>query len=323
MKRNHFRSNGVRWVAFVFAAVVFFATFITAAPVAAASISANPTYGNFDTTYSFQADGFQRNEIVDTWVGLPNLSAVNTGTFRANDSGRVSWSFKPKTSQGGGEYIAVANGRVSGQVSVKFNVVAPPSEPKPNPNPAPKPVTIAPVSERTVQFSGKNYQGGELVNTWYMAPNGVVTGYQNFYADAWGNLAFNFTVPPNWMYGGYQLVGRGTRSGTTNYITFSFFRTVSDVRASNPITKPAPYFDFWQGGFLPGEQVSIWIGLPNGTTQAMAIVNATGGGNVYYRVNIAPGWQYGGYVVAAYGWKSHVTKWQRFSYFGTVERLYP
>ncbi|MBI4670151.1 MAG: hypothetical protein HY741_00580 [Chloroflexi bacterium] len=323
MKRNHIRFTGARWVAFGFAAVAFFAMLLSAAPVVAAGISANPTYGNFDTTYTFQANGFQRNEIVDTWVGLPNLSAVNTGALRADDAGRVSWSFKPKTSQGGGEYIAVANGRVSGRVSAKFNVVAPPQDKPSNPAKTTQVVTIAPVSERTVQFSGRSYQAGELVNTWYRAPNGVVTGYRDFYADAWGNLAFNFTVPSNWMYGGYQLVGRGTRSGTTDYITFSFFRTVSDVRANNPITKPAPYFDFWQGGFSSGEQVSIWVGLPNGATQAAAIVNATGGGNVYYRVNILPSWQYGGYVVAAYGWKSHVTKWQRFSYFGTVERLYP
>ena len=203
-------------------------------------------------------------------------------------------------------------------------MVAPPQDkPKPSATTAPL-VTIAPVSERTVPFSGKGYQAGELVNTWYQTPNGSVQGYQNFYADAWGNLAFHFTVAPNSMYGGYQLVGRGTRSGQTNYVTFSFFRTVSDVRASNPITKPAPYYDFWQGGFKPGEQVSVWIGLPNGSTMAQGIVNATSGGNVYYRVNILPGWQYGGYVVAAYGWNSHVTKWQRFSYFdGHVERLYP
>lgn len=324
MKRNLFHSKTARWVAFAFAAVVLFAVFVPAVPVAAAGISANPTYGNFDTTFSIKASGFQRNEIVDTWVGLPNLSAVNTGTLRADSAGSVSWSFKPKTSQGGGEYIAVANGRASGQFAVKFNVIAPPQEPKPKPNPTAKPVTIAPVSERTVQFSGKSYQPGELVNTWYRLPNGTVQGYQDFYADAWGNLAFNFTVAPDWLYGGWQLVGRGARSGQTNFVTFSFFRTVSDVRASNPITKPAPYYDFWQGGFKPGEQVSIWVGLPNGTTKAQGLVNATGGGNAYYRVNIPPGWQYGGYVVAAYGWNSHVVKWQRFSYFdGHVERLYP
>lgn len=324
MKRNLFNFKRMRGVALCFAAVALFAALVPAAPVVAAGISANPTYGNFDTTFSIQANGFQRNEIVDTWVGIPNLSAVNTGTLRANDAGSVAWTFKPKPSQGGGEYIAVAKGRVSGQVSVKFNVVAPPQEPKPKPNPTAKPVTIAPVSERTVQFSGKGYQAGELVNTWYQAPNGAVTGYRNFTADAWGNLAFNFTMEPNQMYGGWQLVGRGTRSGQTNYITFSFFGTVSDVRASNPITKPAPYYDFWQGGFKPGEQVSVWLGLPNGANQALGIVTATSGGNVYYRVNILPGWQNGGYIVVAYGWNSHVTKWQRFSYFdGHVERLYP
>lgn len=324
MKQQFLSSNPARWLVMVFAAFALAGALISAAPVAAAGISADPTYGNFDTRFQLKASGFQRSEIVDTWVSLPKLSAVNTGTFRANDAGSVAWTFKPTVNQGGGEYIAVARGRVSGEVSVKFNVIAPPKEPKPNPNPTAKPVVIVPVSERTAQFSGRGYQPGELVNTWYHSPNGSVVGYQNFYADAWGNLAFNFVVAPNSMYGGYQLVGRGTRSGVTNWITFSFFRTISDVRANNPITKPAPYYDFWQGGFKPGETVSVWIGLPNGTTQAATITTATSGGNVYYRVNIGPGWQYGGYLVAAYGWTSHVTKWQRFSYFdGSVNRMYP
>ncbi len=323
MKQNQFRSNW-RWVALCFAAVALFAMLISAAPVAAASISADPLYGNFDTTFSFKANGFQRNEIVDTWVGLPNLSAVNTGVLRADDAGSVAWQFKPKTSQGGGEYIAVAKGRVTGQVSIKFNVVAPPQEPKPNPNPTAKPVTIPPLSERTAQFSARGYQAGELVNAWYRLPNGTVQSYKNFTADAWGNLSFPFVMQPGQLYGGWQVVGRGARSGNTQYITFSWFGTVTDVRASNPITKPAPYFDFWQGGFKPGEQISVWIGMPNGFVVSQGIMNATSGGNLYYRVNILPEWQNGGYIVAAYGWNSDVTKWQRFSYFdGHVERLYP
>ena len=313
----------LRWLVLVLAAVVFVGGMISAAPAAAAGVSADPASGGLDTTYTFTANGFQRNEIVDTWIGIPNLSAVSTGTRNADDSGKLRWSFTPKTNYGGGEYIAVAKGRFSGQVSVKFNVATPPKEDTGSNSNNNATAVIAPVSDRTVQFSGRDYQAGELVNTWYLSPNGKVYGYQNLSADAWGNLAFNFTVPTNWMFGGYQLVGRGTRSGNTAYITFSFFGTVSDVRASKPITHPAPYYDFWQSGFTPGEQVSLWIGLPNGTTQAMTLVNANGSGKVYYRVNIPPGWQYGGYIVAAYGWSSHVTQWQRFSYFGSVERLYP
>jgi hypothetical protein len=308
----------------IIAAVAIFASLSAPAPAAAAGISAEPTYGNFDTTYTFIANGFQRNEIVDTWIGLPNLSAVSTGTLRANDSGAVKWSFKPKTSQGGGEYIAVANGRVSGQVSVKFNVVAPAIDNSDNTDTGPKPVVIAPLSERTAQFSARGYKGGELVNTWYQAPNGAITGYNDFYADAWGNLSFPFVMTNSQMFGGWQVVGRGTSSGNTQYITFSWFGKVTDVRASKPILTAAPYFDLVQGGFKPGEQVSLWIGFPNGGVQSLGNTTANGSGNISYRVNIAPGWQFGGYIVAAYGWTSHVTKWQRFSYFGsTVERLYP
>lgn len=310
-------------IVFVLVAAALLISSLAAAPAAAAGISVDPTYGNFDTTYTFTANGFQRNEIVDTWVGLPNLSAVSTGTLRADASGAVEWSFQPKPSQGGGEYIAVANGRASGQVSVKFNVVAPPVENPPAPV-QPKPQPIAPLSERTAQFNARGYQGSELVNTWYLAPNGTVTGYQNFYADAWGNLTFPFVMTNAQMYGGWQVVGRGTRSGNTQYITFSWFGTVTDVRASKPILQAAPYFDFVQSGFTPGETVSVWVGYPNGAVQSLGTATVKSNGTLAYRVKIAPDWPYGGYIVAAYGWKSNITLWQRFSYFdGNVQRLYP
>lgn len=321
MKRN--LRFSLRLAALTLAAVAILASILAPTPAAAAGISAEPNYGNFDTTYTFSANGFQRNEIVDTWIGLPNLSAVTTGTFSANDAGAVKWTFKPKASQGGGEYIAVAKGRVSGQVSVKFNVVSPPKDPAPKPTTAP-PVVIVPLSERTAQYSARGFQGGELVNTWYQSPNGTITGYQNFYADAWGNLTFPFVMYQGQMFGGWQVVGRGTRSGNTQFITFSWFGKVTDVRASNPVVKAAPYYDWVQSGFKAGEQVTLWVGFPQGGTQTLGTVTANGSGTVAYRVNIQPGWQFGGYIVAGYGATSKVTKWQRFSYFGTsVQRMYP
>lgn len=313
----------LRFAALILAAVAIFSSILAPTPAAAAGISASPTYGNFDTTYTFNANGFQRNEIVDTWIGLPNLSAVSPITLHANDAGAVTWTFKPKTTNGGGEYIAVAKGRVSGEVFVKFIVVSPPKEPDPKPTTVP-PVVIVPLSERTAQFSARGYQGGELVNTWYQAPNGAIIGYQNFYADAWGNISFPFVMNNGQMFGGWQVVGRGTRSGNTQYIQFSWFGKVTDVRASNPILQAAPHYDWVQGGFTPGERVSLWVGFPQGGTQALGDVTANSSGTVSYRVNILPGWQYGGYVVAGYGAKSHLTKWQRFSYFGSSpQRLYP
>ncbi len=309
-----------------FVAVAMFAALVTAAPAAAAAISAEPTYGNFDTTFALSASGFQYNEIVDTWVSLPKLDTVATGTLRADANGRVKWSFKPKTSYGGGEYIAVAHGRVSGEVFVKFNVVSPPQEKPSNNNnndSTTNPVPIPTLSERTAQFSAQGYTPGENVGVWYNLPNGTVVSYNTFTADAWGNLQFPFVVSQGWMFGGYQVVGRGWQSKHTEYITFSWFGKVTDVRASNPIVRPSPYYDFWQGGFTPNGRVSIWVGLPDGTSQAMTMTTASAKGNVYYRVNISPDWKYGGYVVAAYDWQTRVTKWQRFSYFGSVERLYP
>jgi hypothetical protein len=313
----------MRFLALTLAAIAIFASIIAPSPVAAAGISAEPNSGGLDTTYTFNANGFQVNEIVDTWVGIPNLSAVKTGTFKANSAGAVAWSFKPTTSNGGGEYIAVARGRVSGEVSVKFNVGAPPQEPDPKPTTAP-PVVIAPISDRTAQFNARGFQGGELVNTWYQSPDGTITGYKNFYADAWGNLTFPFVMNQGQRFGGWQVVGRGIKSGVQQWITFSWFGTVTDVRASNPIQQVSPYYDWVQGGFAAGEAVTLWIGFPNGGVQTLATVTANGSGTVSYRVNVQPGWQFGGYVVAGYGAKSHVTKWQRFSWFGNeTQRIYP
>jgi hypothetical protein len=308
-------------------AVAMFAAIVPATPAAAAVISAEPTFGNFDTTFSLFASGFQSNEIVDTWVSLPNRNTVSTGALRANENGTVKWAFTPNTSYGGGEYIAVAHGRVSGEVFVKFNVVAPPKE-KPSDNnnnndSTNNPVPIPTLSERTAQFSAQGYAPGENVGVWYNLPNGSVVAYKTLTADAWGNLQFPFVVSQGWMFGGYQVVGRGWQSKHTEYITFSWFGKVTDVRASNPITRPAPYYDFWETGFTPNGRVSIWVGLPNGTSQAMTMTTANAKGNVYYRVNISPDWLYGGYIVAAYDWQTRVTKWQRFSYFGQVNRMYP
>lgn len=317
-----FTFKWIRGIAVLALALAALVGLSTATPAYAANPAMSGSCGAVGESCTFTASGFQNNEIVDTWVGLPNLSAVSTGTFKAA-GGMVSFNFTVKPSYGGGEYTAVARGRVSGETFTKFNIYTPPSEPTPNPNNNPAPAPIAPVGERTAGFNGSGYKAGEVVNTWYMAPNGVVTGYSDFVADSWGNLTFNFVVPANWMAGGYQLVGRGASSGNTAYITFSFFGTVTDVRASKPITQVAPYFDFWQGGFAPGEQVSLWLGMPNGATQALGIKNATAGGNVYYRITLSPGSPAGGYIVAAYGWKSHVTLWQRFSYFGEVHRMYP
>lgn len=302
----------LRWFALVAAATALFAFLVPAAPAAAAGISADPTWGGLDTTFTIQANGFQRYEIVDTWVGLPNLSAVGTGTQRADASGRVVWSFKPKASYGGGEYIAVAHGRVSGEVATKFNVGVPIDN---NPTPVPPKPYIGTLAERTVQFGARGYAGGETVVTWFQDPSGHVTSYQTFVADAWGNLSFPFTVGPSWTYGGYQLVGRGLKSGNTQWIQFAFFGRITGGESSAPILNSAPYYDLWLTGYLPGETVSIWLSFPNGTTQAIARTTATAGGNVYYRVNVQPGWPYGGYVVAAYGWRSHVSKAHTFAYF--------
>lgn len=318
----------LRLIGLTVAAAAIFASVIAPAPAAAAGISAEPTYGNFETTFSFEANGFQRNEIVDTWVTVPNGESIGTGTLTADEDGVVEWTFAPQTSYGGGEYIAVAHGRGSGEHAVKFVVVAPSNaQPEPSDNEDEdtdsKPVPIAPLSERTAYFTGRGFQAGEVVATWYTAPNGESVTYKNMTADAWGNLEFPFVLGPGWMYGSYNLVGHGMTSKNTEYVTFSWFGTVTDARASKPVVTPSPRFDFAQGGFTPNGIVSVWITLPNGKSESLTLTRADGNGNLYYRVNIPPSYLYGGYLVAAYDWKTGVTKWQRFSYFGEVNRMYP
>lgn len=318
------RTNNSRWFVGIAVAVAFLTFIVTGTPASAAKLGleVDPLAGGFDTTYTITASGFQPNETIDTWVGVPSLNAVGTGERQADASGYLSYDFKPKTNYGSGEYVAVLRGRASGEVSFKFYVDAVPfkNDNPPAPVTEPKPQPISNVTDRTLKFSGTGFHGGELVSTWFQYPNGTVQGWSNYYSDAWGNVSFDFTVGTNWIYGGYRLVARGTRSGNTAYVEFSYFGSISSVVASKPIQNPTPYYDFDQGGFRGGERVSVWIRFPNGTTQNLGIVTANGNGNIHYHTVIGPTWLYGQYTIAAYGWTSKATKWQAFSYFGSVNR---
>jgi hypothetical protein len=86
---------------------------------------------------------------------------------------------------------------------------------------------------------------------------------------------------------------------------FSYFGTITGLVASNPMDQPPAPATFTASGFIPGENVSIWSGQPNGTTRFLALKKADASGSVSYVLNVVPGMWQGQYRIVAYGWFSH------------------
>lgn len=294
-------------------------------PVLAANMTVDPVAGGYDTTFSISVTGFNRGETIARWVTLPNLQSVSLGKQVAANDGTLDFdiTIDPKWPQG--EFIAVAHGLSSGrEYFTKFNVSGAVVKPTPVSTSTPTGngpmVWIGHPGGKTMWYQGRGYSANELVAAWYHAANSPAIALPNQRADAWGNLVFSFTVPNGSRYGGYLIVAQGLTSKHKTTNTVSYFGTLTDQRASDPIKKWAPSYEFVADGFQAGERVSIWVTLPNGTSQALATVT-TLDGLIDYTYMLPPTVPYGGYIIVAYGWMSRVQVWERFSYFGTVNPM--
>src|SRR6476620_10858294 len=107
-------------------ALVTVGLFTAMLPLAAfaSGMTVDPKAGSIDTTYDVQANGFNVNETVSTWVQLSNGTTIALGQLKADSSGSVEFSVTPASSWKAGEVIAVAHGLSSKhEYSAKFTIV--------------------------------------------------------------------------------------------------------------------------------------------------------------------------------------------------------
>lgn len=246
---------------------------VNSIPAYAAGMSVNPTWGSTDTTFSVQADGFNKNERVSTWVQTSDGTTIDLGEVQADASGNVSFSVTPASSWSEGEVIAVAHGLSSGnEYSVKFNIAAGSSSSGDDSSDTDTTsgAYIPNDSDRTLTFYGSGYTAGERVAAWFQYPNELSTdaahALPDVYADASGNVSFSFTLGSDYPFGGYNIAAQGASSKHTTYNTFSYFGTITDQFAywsngtgtsTGNITAAVWQGSYWNNMYLSGSPVLV------------------------------------------------------------------
>jgi PA14 domain len=234
-------------------------------PAFASGMTVDPKAGSIDTTYDVQANGFNVNETVSTWVQLSNGTTIALGQLKADNSGSVEFSVTPARSWKAGEVIAVAHGLSSKhEYSAKFTIV-PSGDNSSNTTVTSGTVITNGSDSKSLTFYGSGYLPGERVAAWFQYPNELGTGtahaLSDITADASGNVSFGFTVGSDWMFGGYDIAAQGAQSKHTTYNTFSYFGTVSDQRAywtvSSTISSLVWQGQYWNNTSLSGDPVLV------------------------------------------------------------------
>lgn len=249
-------------------ALVTVSLFSTMLPLAAlaSGMTVDPTAGSIDTTYDVQANGFNVNETVSTWIQLSNGTTIALGQLKADSSGSIEFSVTPESSWKAGEVIAVARGLSSKrEYFAKFTIV-PSGDNSNNSGTVTSGSVITNGSDsKSLTFYGSGYLPGERVAAWFQYPNELGTGtahaLSDVTADASGNVRFGFTVGSGWMFGGYDIAAQGAQSKHTTYNTFSYFGTVSDQRAywtvSSTISSLVWQGQYWNNTSLSGDPVLV------------------------------------------------------------------
>lgn len=205
------------------------------APAYAAGMSADPTYGNYDTTFSVEASGFNENEKVALWVGLPDGSSVSLGTTQADSSGSISFSVSPASGWVEGEVIVAARGLSSKQEYLTgFTLAKAASETTTSSATTSGDIVAYAVDGLTIEYVGSGYTAGERVAAWFQYPGESGTtgshALSDVYADSYGNVTFEFTMGTNWEYGNYHVTAQGAQSKHITFNTFSYFGTITEQR---------------------------------------------------------------------------------------------
>ncbi|MDL1897669.1 hypothetical protein FBQ82_15515 [Anaerolineae bacterium CFX7] len=233
----------------------------------ASGMSIDPKYGNYETTFGAEANGFNKNDQVSLWVGLSDGSTVSLGTTQADSSGSISFAFSPQSDWAQGEVIVVARGMSSKhEVSAKFTLVDDASETTSSSSTDGAIVAYA-MDGLSITYVGSGYTAGERVAAWFQYPSesGTDTAHalDDVYADASGNVSFTFTIGKDWEFGNYHVTAYGASSQHITYNTFSYFGTITEQReylsetatGSGTVSSGAWYGYYYDNAELDGSAV--------------------------------------------------------------------
>ncbi len=280
--------------------------------VSAAGLWVSPSGGDYDTTFTATATGFEPGERVDTWVNKPYAWRVGQGEYTADASGTIEFEFRPDVTWGTGGFFASAEGLSSGRGYTGSFSIGGGGFPL-----APcgcRAVFLGSPGGTAVNYNAQGYGSSEIVVVYMTDPSAQIHRLPNAQADPWGNLAFPVYLSQDSLYGPYLFTARGLTTGRESYNTLTFWGGIQNHRSSNPISFATPAVTLNGVGFQPNEKIILRLN----NTIVPPTLQATPEGTLQYTYIIVPGTPFGEYTLSATGAVSKNMTSQSFLWDGVV-----
>jgi hypothetical protein len=180
------------------------------AATATAQASVSPPSGAPGTTFTFQADGFNVIERLDTWLEQPDGARIlGPKDARADGAGHVEWTWTAPADALGGAWTMVAQGQDTGRVErIGFTITdAAPQAPA---------ASVTPERGRvgtTFTFTASGFVSGERVGYWLTRPDGSIESFdRELPVDRDGRITWTYTVPQGAQTGIYIMAARSSQN---------------------------------------------------------------------------------------------------------------
>ncbi|EFO81995.1 hypothetical protein OSCT_0144 [Oscillochloris trichoides DG-6] len=287
--------------------------FATPARAQSASMVVTPTSIQQGEYITLTLNGFKAEEVISFWLTLPDYSVDYVGDLVADDGTTIVYIGIP-VSMPVGAYSVSARGNTSRLLATgSFEVNAASGRP------ATPGVSVTVEQELLPQgycfdFAGEGYAAKEKISVWLRMPDGSVSddGLETeFLSDADGTFGYYVCFGRLSAEGTYAFTAFGNTSNRTGIVEFELERG-DYIEAPNDATlvvipDQAEQLDVVTiigTGFLPGEEISLWITLPNGVVLDM-FSGITVDGSFQEEITLPP-LPVGTHYISAYGHTSGI-----------------
>lgn len=236
-----------------------------------------------DTQVVLQLSGFAANESVTLWETFPDYTVLPRGNYSVNTAGVKRVVIDIDGSLPVGLHHFSAHGNESGILTIEPFEVLPPAVAESPGISIDVTTGLGGKQGGYFTFVGSGYQSRETVSLWLTLPDGTVE-YLKTKRSHEGRWAASVSFDERDPTGQYYLTGFGNTSEMTGIATFFVtggnFTTSSGgatLEASPQWTKQLETVQLHGEGFAPGEIVSIWITMSDGTVWNARKVLATDG----------------------------------------------
>jgi hypothetical protein len=228
--------------------------------------------GMQNSSLDVELEGFIPGETVVLWQTFPNYQVLPLEYVRANSEGKATVSLHMDSSLPVGKHALSARGEQSQTVAISyFQLDAPAAEQTQN-NVQFLLTESGNTQGSTYTFEGTGYDTSEPVALWLTLPDGKVRDLQIVKADDTGTFSYRFTPAVEDPTGTYHITGFGRSSERTGIVSFDVAQAdyLSNAEAASLEIWPAQVrqldiVTMTGRGFAPGELVSLWLTLPDGS----------------------------------------------------------